>query len=68
MSRRKSVSDPVRARLIEWIDVEIDASRECIQRAQDLAALLNALDTTGDKIEIDGNIVVGAFKKKEAAE
>ena len=31
--------------------------------ANALARLLNALDPDGDQLEIDGNVVIGAFRK-----
>jgi hypothetical protein len=65
MARRK-LACPVRERLVEQIDALMVGARENIQLAQDIADLLNALDTSGDKIEIDGNVVTGLFTKKEA--
>jgi hypothetical protein len=64
MARKKKLIDPVRQRILDLIEIEVDASRECVQRASDLAELLNALDDSNEKIEIDGNVVVGAFKKE----
>jgi hypothetical protein len=67
MTRRSKLADPVRSRLLEQIDIEVESAQMHIQLASDMADLLNALDTTGDKIEIDGNIVVGVFKKEAEA-
>lgn len=62
MPKRKILTDPDRTLISEMIDVEIETARDAIQRANTLARLLNALDQDGDKIEIDGNVVVGVFK------
>jgi hypothetical protein len=63
MARRKQLADPIRARIVDAIDAYLDSARDSIQMANDLADLLNALDSSGEKIEIDGNVVMGAFKK-----
>lgn len=64
MAKRKIIADPIRQRIGEMIDSEVECVKEHMQRAQDLADLLNALDPSGDKIEIDGNVVVGMFKRE----
>jgi hypothetical protein len=63
MARQKKIIDPLRNRLVELIDAEVAAAREHLQTAQDIAELLNAADKTGDRIEIDGNVVLGLFVK-----
>ncbi len=64
MAKRKLLADPDRVTIGEIIDAEVESARESINRANVLARLLNALDPSGDQIEIDGNVVVGVFKKE----
>ena len=64
MAKRKILVDPDRQIIGEMIDSYVESARESIDNANVLARLLNALDPTGDQIEIDGNVVVGVFKKE----
>lgn len=64
MGRQRKLIDPVRTRLVELVDAELDAAREHLQTAQDIADLLNASDKSGaDPIVIDGNVVLNLFDK-----
>lgn len=64
MGRTRKLIDPVRSRLVDLVDAELDAAREHLQTAQDIADLLNAADESGaDPITIDGNVVLGLFNK-----
>lgn len=65
MAGRRKLIDPVRSRLVDLVDAELDAAREHLQTAQDIADLLNAADQSGsDPIVIDGNVVLGLFNKQ----
>jgi hypothetical protein len=65
MARQRKLIDPVRNRLIELIDQEVAMARDHLQTAQDIAEVLNAADKSGDRIEIDGNVVLGLFNKED---
>lgn len=65
MAKRKASIDPVRARLVEFIDDTLERIRADIQFVNDVTDVLNALDGDEEKIEkIDGNVVIGAFRKE----
>ena len=65
MGRTRKLIDPIRSRLVDLVDAELDAAREHLQTAQDIADLLNAADQSGaDPIVIDGNVVLGLFTNK----
>lgn len=64
MGRERKLLDPVRQRLLELVDDELEAARTHLQNAQDIADLLNATDKTGaSQIVIDDNVVLNLFEK-----
>lgn len=64
MARKKLFADPDRVAIGDMIDGELETARDCLHRANVLARLLNALDPAAEPIEIDGNVILGAFKEK----
>lgn len=63
MAKRKLISDPIRARLMDVIEDNLEFAREYTQMAQDIVDVLNALDATKEKLSIEDNVIRGAFKK-----
>lgn len=60
--RKKLLADPVRERLCELVEDDLAVARDAIQRAEDIASLLNALDDGEEPIVVDGTVVTGVFK------
>ena len=62
---RKSKILSLRERMLGQIEEEIEAAKMHVALANDLTDLLNMIPDDGPKLEKQGNIIVGAFKKEK---
>ena len=60
---RKSKILSLRERMLGQIEEEIEAAKMHVALANDLTDLLNLIPDDGPKLEKQGNVITGAFKK-----
>ena len=66
MMARKAKVISLRERMLEQIDTEIAAAKEHVSLANDLTDLLNLIPDDAPKVEKQGNVITGAFVKKDS--